>query len=104
MNDQDQKADEQGPVRLRGVLRCTSTEEVETVKRHLPEHTRLTRVEPGCLSFDVSQTDDPLVWKVAESFVDMVASSRMCNAARPRHGGRRLPGSRAISKSSGAWS
>lgn len=48
-------------VRLSGFLRCASVAEVEIVQRHLPEHMRLTRAEPGCISFEVSQTDDPLV-------------------------------------------
>lgn len=55
-----------GAVRLSGFLRCASMEDVELVVRHLPEHIRLTRAEPGCLSFEVSQTDDPLIWRVEE--------------------------------------
>ena len=62
-----------GAVRLSGFLRCASMEDVEIVKRHLPDHLRLTRAEPGCLSFKVSQTDDPLVWRVEELFVDHAA-------------------------------
>lgn len=60
-------------VRLSGFLRCASMAEVETVQRHLPEHMRLTRAEPGCISFEVSQTDDPLVWRVEEVFADQAA-------------------------------
>lgn len=37
---------------------------------HLPEHIRLTRAEPGCLSFEVSPTINPLVWQVDEQFQD----------------------------------
>lgn len=59
-----------GAVRLSGFLRCASMEDVELVVRHLPEHIRLTRAEPGCLSFEVSQTDDPLIWRVEELFID----------------------------------
>ncbi|PYE36002.1 antibiotic biosynthesis monooxygenase [Rhizobium sp. PP-F2F-G38] len=62
-----------GRVRLSGFLRCSSMSDVEIVKHHLPEHLRLTSAEPGCLSFDVSQTDDPLVWRVKERFVDRTA-------------------------------
>lgn len=62
-----------GPVSLSGSLRCASRQDVEIVKRHLPDHLRLTRAEPGCLSFEVSQTDDPLVWRVEELFVDRAA-------------------------------
>lgn len=61
------------PVRLTGFLRCTSMAEVETVQRHLPDHVRLTRAEPGCISFEVTQTDDPLVWRVEELFADQAA-------------------------------
>ena len=60
-------------VQLTGFLRCASATEVETVQRHLPEHMRLTRAEPGCISFEVLQTDDPLVWRVEELFTDQAA-------------------------------
>jgi quinol monooxygenase YgiN len=60
-------------VRLSGFLRCASMAEVETVQRYLPDHMRLTRAEPGCISFEVSQTDDPLVWRVEELFADQAA-------------------------------
>lgn len=39
----------------------------------LADHIRLTRAEPGCLAFDVDATDDPLIWSVAEEFVDAAA-------------------------------
>lgn len=55
-----------GAVRLRGFLRCLSKHDVDLVRRHLPEHLRLTREEPGCISFEVSETDDPLIWRVEE--------------------------------------
>ena len=60
-------------VRLTGRLICASAAEVEIVRRHLPEHIRLSRVEPGCLSFEVVQGDDPLVWHLAERFTDKPA-------------------------------
>lgn len=60
-------------VRLSGMLICASPEESDIVRKYLPEHIRLTRGEPGCLSFDVTQTDDPLVWRVDEFFVDRAA-------------------------------
>lgn len=62
-----------GRVRLTGFLYCASEAEAETVKRHLPEHIRLTRSEPGCISFEVSQTENPLAWRVEELFVDSAA-------------------------------
>ncbi|WP_308470940.1 putative quinol monooxygenase [Clavibacter michiganensis] len=40
------------------------------VVENLPEHIMLTRAEPGCLSFEVTQTTDPLVWRVEERFED----------------------------------
>lgn len=60
-------------VHLTGCLICRSREDVETVQRHLPAHIRLTKAEPGCVSFEVSQSDDPLVWNVEECFVDKAA-------------------------------
>lgn len=62
-----------GAVRLSGFLRCASGEDIQLVETHLPEHLRLTRAEPGCISFDVTQTDDPLIWRVEELFVDRAA-------------------------------
>jgi quinol monooxygenase YgiN len=55
-------------IRLRGHLICMTDAEAQTVRAHLAEHIRLSRAEPGCLSFDVTQTDDPLIWDVNESF------------------------------------
>jgi quinol monooxygenase YgiN len=62
-----------GAVRLSGFLRCSSIGDIDLVKQYLPDHLRLTRAEPGCISFDVSQTDDALVWRVEELFVDRTA-------------------------------
>lgn len=62
-----------GLVTLSGSLVCANTEEAATVARHLPRHVELTRAEPGCLSFEVRPTDDPLVWSVAEQFTDQAA-------------------------------
>lgn len=64
---------ERGAVRLSGQLICASQQEVDLVETYLPEHIRLTRLEPGCLSFEVTRTADPLVWSVEERFVDMPA-------------------------------
>lgn len=60
-------------VRLSGRLICKDEAEVVTVRRHLPQHIALTRQESGCLSFEVTQSDDPLIWTVAEHFVDQAA-------------------------------
>ncbi len=60
-------------VNLSGQLICTTLEQVETVHANLPTHIALSRAEPGCLSFDVTPTDDPLIWHVSESFVGQAA-------------------------------
>ena len=57
-------------IKLVGQLICHNDAEVALVKKHLTRHLELTRAEPGCLAFDVVQTEDPLVWNVAERFQD----------------------------------
>jgi quinol monooxygenase YgiN len=62
-----------GEVRVSGYLRC-APEEIGMVREALTEHIRLTRAEPGCLSFDVTQDPgDPCRWNVDETFVDAAA-------------------------------
>lgn len=60
-------------VRLTGELRCRDAREAGIVAEHLPSHVVATRAEPGCVSFEVVATDDPLVWHVAEQFRDAAA-------------------------------
>lgn len=60
-------------VSLTGRLVCRDDAEAEAVARALPEHIALTRAEPGCISFTVDRTGDPLVWAVDEVFVDASA-------------------------------
>ena len=60
-----------GVIRLTGTLTCTP-EEATTVHAALPEHIRLSRAEPGCIAFDVSETA-PGVFTVAERFADRAA-------------------------------
>lgn len=55
-------------VRLTGVLLCDTPEQMLIVERQLPLHIELTRAEPGCISFAVVPTDDPMVWQVDELF------------------------------------
>jgi len=62
-----------GKVNLTGRLICKSDAEAANVRNALPEHIRLTRDEPGCLGFDVSPSDSPLIWHVAEQFADSAA-------------------------------
>jgi quinol monooxygenase YgiN len=62
-----------GIVRVTGYLRC-APEEIAMVREALAEHIRLTRAEPGCLSFDVTQDpDDPCRWNLDETFRDAAA-------------------------------
>lgn len=60
-------------IRVTGSLTCATAEEAAVVRRLLPDHIRLSRAEPGCLSFDVTPTDNPQVWRLDESFVDRAA-------------------------------
>ena len=57
-------------IRLRGQLICMTEEEAQSVRSHLEDHIALTRAEPGCLTFDIAPTDDPMVWEVMEAFRD----------------------------------
>jgi quinol monooxygenase YgiN len=57
-------------IRLRGQLVCMTQDEVQAVRTHLPDHLSLTRAEPGCLTFEVTETDDPMVYEVMEAFRD----------------------------------
>lgn len=57
-------------VHLTGRLICRGAAEARIVAEHLPRHVELTRAEPGCISFEVTPTTDPLVWQVEERFED----------------------------------
>lgn len=81
-----------GPLRLSGRLTCASPQEAEIVARHLPEHIRLSRAEPGCLSFEVEQGDDPLVWTVEERFADRAAFDLHQDRTRASDWGRATAG------------
>jgi len=60
-------------VALTGHLRCATPAQADRVRAGLDAHLRLTRAEPGCLRFDVTPTDDPLVWQVSELFTNRAA-------------------------------
>ena len=60
-------------ITLTGRLICADAAQAALVRLYLPDHIRLSRAEPGCLSFDVVATSDPLVWQVDESFTDRAA-------------------------------
>lgn len=53
---------------LSGQLVCHTQNQADTVRDHLPLHLALTRAEPGCRSFNVTTTSNPLIWQVEESF------------------------------------
>lgn len=60
-------------IHLSGQLICTDEQQAAIVRAHLPDHIRLTLAEPGCLKFSVTQTADPLIWQVDETFADQTA-------------------------------
>jgi quinol monooxygenase YgiN len=60
-------------IRLRGQLRCMTDDEAAIVRAHVGTHVQLTRAEPGCLSFAIDPTEDPLIFEVMESFRDRAA-------------------------------
>ncbi|MCS5715484.1 antibiotic biosynthesis monooxygenase [Herbiconiux sp. CPCC 205716] len=55
-------------VHLQGRLICSDARDAALVAEHLPAHLALTRAEAGCVSFEVTPTEDPLVWRVEERF------------------------------------
>jgi quinol monooxygenase YgiN len=73
MEQDDSTRKRPGAIRLSGTLICASQEEAALVATHLPEHIRLTRLEPGCLAFEVAQTEDSMIWRVEELFSDRPA-------------------------------
>ena len=60
-------------VSLTGTFTCVTQDDAARVRASLPLHIALTRAETGCLSFEVLQTADPMVWSVAERFIDSAA-------------------------------
>lgn len=61
-------------VTLTGYLLCRTLDEAKHVEALLPEHIRLTRLEPGCLLFEVRRCEaEPARFTVSEAFVDRAA-------------------------------
>lgn len=60
-------------ITLNGTLTCISHEEVSRVSAGVAAHIALTRAEAGCVSFEVAQSDDPMIWTVSERFTDAAA-------------------------------
>ena len=79
-------------VTLKGQLICKNEGEAALVRAALDEHISLTRAEPGCLSFDVTQSDDPLIWDVAEEFTDPAAFEAHQARTRASDWGERTKG------------
>jgi quinol monooxygenase YgiN len=82
MEQSDTTGNRPGAIRLSGKLICASQEEAALVVTHLPEHIRLTRLEPGCVSFEVTQIDDSMIWRVEERFSDRPAFEAHQDRAR----------------------
>lgn len=62
-----------GQIALSGRLFCTDTDQLSVLREFLPGHIAASRAEPGCLFFDITPSEDPLVWHVEELFTDEVA-------------------------------
>lgn len=60
-------------VALSGQITCTDMGQLMVLLAHLQPHVAASRAEPGCLYFEIAQTDDPLVWRVEELFRDRAA-------------------------------
>ena len=60
-------------IRLTGTLTCVTSDDLAVVQTCLPDHMRLSRAEPGCIRFDVTQSPDPMIWLLDETYVDRTA-------------------------------
>jgi len=68
---------------LTGFLICRCLEEADRVSELLADHIRLTRAEPGCLSFEVFRShSDPVRFAVREIFRDRAAFEAHQNRAK----------------------
>jgi quinol monooxygenase YgiN len=79
-------------VRLTGQLVCADQDQARIVLEHLPEHLRLTRAEPGCVSFSVTPTAHPLIWRVEEHFENETVFRAHQERARHSRWGRMTAG------------
>lgn len=57
---------------LNGTLTCKTAQDAELFAAHMPDHIALSRAEPGCLKFEVTQVD-ALTWRLSETFTDRAA-------------------------------
>ena len=58
-------------VRLKGQMICVTPQELAAIEDNVAAHSALTLAEGGCLVFEITQSDDPMIWDVLESFRDM---------------------------------
>ena len=72
-------------IRLRGTFTCPP-ERLAAVRAALPDHVRLTRAEPGCLSFEVTETAAGPLSAMGELCVFPAVSPPP--PSRPQHEGR----------------
>lgn len=62
-----------GNIVINGAIICTP-DDIDMVVERVREHIRLTRLEAGCVKFDITQSnDDPCVFNVSERFIDQAA-------------------------------
>ncbi len=62
-----------GNIVINGTIKCTP-DDVGMVVERVKEHIRLSRLEAGCIKFDITQSDDdPCVFNVSERFFDQAA-------------------------------
>jgi quinol monooxygenase YgiN len=55
-------------IHVTGTLICANEAQRQIVLAHLPAHIEASRAEPGCLKFNVQPTENPLIWRLDESF------------------------------------
>jgi len=91
-------------IRLRGQMVCMTAEERSAVLAHMGEHIRLTQAEPGCLSFDISETDDPFTFEVMEAFRDREAFDLHQARTNARRGDARPSIAPRSRQAQGSWS
>ncbi|KGD79364.1 antibiotic biosynthesis monooxygenase [Tatumella morbirosei] len=79
-------------IQLSGRLICENEQQAERVRQYLPGHTRLTKLEAGCLSFSVTPTEDPFIWRLEESFADQQAFALHQQRTKASEWGRQTQG------------
>lgn len=57
-------------IRLSGRLVCMTDTERDAVRTHRAAYLAATRAESGCLTVSIDDTDDPMIFDMAECFRD----------------------------------